>query len=207
MLKKSILVVVCFLSISVMAAANDKTLVVLGDSLSAGYGIAPQEGWVHLLQERLTAQGYRYQVINASISGDTTRAARARLAPLLATTTPDIVIIELGGNDGLRGISIEEMHSNLSSMVNKLTRLNVSVLLIPMQLPPNYGQVYTAKFMQTYAQVAAAPGVTLGTFILQDIAGHAELMQSDGIHPQANAQLMMLENVWPDLKPLLRRTP
>jgi len=202
MLKKIVLIMVCFLSVS--ASAKEPTLLVLGDSLSASYGIAAQNGWVTLLQERLITQGYPYQVINASISGDTTRGARARLVPLLASSTPEIVIIELGGNDGLRGISVAEMHRNLASIINELKKRNIRVLLIPMQLPPNYGAVYNVKFMQAYAELAAAQDITLGTFILQGIAEHAELMQSDGIHPQASAQIMMLDNVWPDLQALLK---
>ena len=203
MLKKIVLIIVCCLSAG--THAKEPILLILGDSLSAGYGIALQNGWVALLQERLRAQGYPYKVMNASISGDTTRGARARLAPLLATSTPDIVIIELGGNDGLRGIPVDEMYGNLSGIITELKKRNIRVLLIPMQLPPNYGTAYTEKFMQTYVQLAKAQDITLGTFILQGIAERTELMQSDGIHPQASAQMMMLDNIWPDLQALLKQ--
>lgn len=201
MLKKYIFVFLALFSVSVNA--EDKTLLVLGDSLSAGYGIGIQQGWVFLLQERLLGQGYRYKVINASISGDTTRGARARLDKLLAGVQPGIAIIELGGNDGLRGISIDEMYENFSDIIGKLKTLNTTILLIPMQLPPNYGPVYNGKFMNTYARLATEHDINLGTFILADIADKPELMQGDGIHPVAKAQSKMLDNVWPDLEPLL----
>ena len=162
-----------------------------------------QNGWVNLLQERLIAQGYPYKVINASISGDTSRGANARLKPLLMESTPDIAIIALGGNDGLRGISIEEMHANLSNIISELKQVGSTVLLIPMQLPPNYGPVYNRKFMETYSKLVESHNIVIGKFILDGVALRAELMQSDGIHPRANAQGMMLDNVWPDLQPLL----
>lgn len=176
----------------------------LADSLSASYGIAIEDGWVALLQERLRLQGYNYRVINASISGDTTAGAAARLGPLLERERPDIAIIELGGNDGLRGLPITEIRDNLARIIRQFKRLNSRVLLLPMQIPPNYGEVYTTKLTGIYAELAQAEGVRLGRFILDKIVlEHPELMQDDGIHPKAEAQPMMLDNIWNDLQPLL----
>lgn len=202
MLKKLVFFVLCLLSLSIKA--EEETLLVLGDSLSAGYGIAVQNGWVSLLQDRLDAQGYNYRVVNASISGDTTRGARARLEGLLTEVRADIAIIELGGNDGLRGISIDEMYDNFSAMIREFKKSDTTILLVPMQLPPNYGPVYTNKFMQTYDELAQSEQVFMTKFILEGIADNPALMQSDGIHPKASAQPMMLDNVWPGLEPLLK---
>lgn len=178
-------------------------MLVLGDSLSAGHGISVDLGWVHLLQQRLVEQGYSYRVINASIGGDTTRGAYARLEALLAEAQPDIAVIELGGNDGLRGLALDEMFANLAAIIERLIEIDARVLLIPMQLPPNYGKTYNSGFQNVYQQLADSYDVVLSRFILADIADKAGLMQSDGIHPKADAQLMMLDNVWPNLKLLL----
>ncbi|MCZ6525438.1 MAG: arylesterase [Gammaproteobacteria bacterium] len=194
-----ILLACCFLS----AHAADKSMLVLGDSLSAGHGISIDLGWVHLLQQRLVEQGYSYRVINASIGGDTTRGAYARLEALLAEAQPDIAVIELGGNDGLRGLALDEMFANLAAIIERLIEIDARVLLIPMQLPPNYGKTYNSGFQNVYQQLADSYDVVLSRFILADIAENAGLMQSDGIHPKADAQLMMLDNVWPNLKLLL----
>ncbi len=203
MLKKTLFILITCYSISANAA--DKSILVLGDSLSAGYGIAIQQGWVYLLQERLLQQGYSYQVINASISGDTTRGASVRIEKLLNTLEPDIAVIELGGNDGLRGISLDEMTQNLSSIIAQLLQNKARVLLIPMQLPPNYGDTYNSRFQTIYQKLAESYDVVLGRFILADIADNTELMQSDGIHPKAEAQMTMLNNVWLDLEKLISR--
>lgn len=190
----------CLLS----AAAAAGAILVLADSLSASYGIAIEDGWVALLQERLRLQGYNYRVINASISGDTTAGAAARLGPLLERERPDIAIIELGGNDGLRGLPIAEIRENLTQIIRQFKQRNSRILLLPMQIPPNYGEVYTTKLTGIYAELAQAEGVTLGRFILDKIVlEHPELMQEDGIHPKAEAQPMMLDNIWGDLQPLL----
>ena len=188
---------------SALANAVDKTIIVLGDSLSAGYGIAIERGWVYLLQERLLHQGYSYQVINASISGDTTRGASVRVEKLLHALHPDIVIIELGGNDGLRGLPLDEVSENLETIIEQLIQTNTQVLLIPIQLPPNYGKTYNTKFQDIYQKLADMNDVKLGSFILTDIADKTELMQSDGIHPKAKAQKIMLDNIWPDLESML----
>lgn len=190
----------CLLSAATAAGA----ILVLADSLSASYGIAIEDGWVALLQERLRLQGYNYRVINASISGDTTAGAAARLGPLLEHEHPEIAIVELGGNDGLRGLPIAEIRENLTRIIRQFKQHNILVLLLPMQIPPNYGEVYTTKLTGIYAELAQAEGVTLGRFILDKIVlEHPELMQEDGIHPRAEAQPMMLDNIWDDLQPML----
>ena len=196
--------ILCLWCASLPVLAGNKTLLVLGDSLSAGYGIPVQQGWVSLLQERLTQSGNSYTVINASISGETTAGALARLDDLLANTTPVIAIVELGANDGLRGLSLEEMSANLSAIITSLQSAGTRVLLVPMQLPPNYGHAYNDKFMNMYRDLAGRHGVTLGGFILDRIADQLELMQSDGIHPVAGAQRLMLDNIWPDVASLLK---
>lgn len=201
MIKRLLVFVFCCYVIT--ADAVDRSILIYGDSLSAGYGISIRRSWVSLLQQKLDEQGYSYRVVNASISGDTTKGAHARLEKLLSEVHPDIAIIELGGNDGLRGLSLDEMYSNLSAIIQQLLQNDTRVLLIPMQLPPNYGQVYNTRFQQVYEKLATTHEVILGRFILEDIAGNPELMQPDGIHPKAAAQSMMLDNIWPDLETLL----
>jgi len=201
MLRHALFIFLCFTALQVTAA--DKTLLVLGDSLSAGHGIDVKNGWVSLLNKRLESQGYRYRVINASISGDTTRGARERLAQELQKYHPDVGIVELGGNDGLRGLSLEEMQANLAAILDAFTRAGSRVLLLPIQLPPNYGPVYNEKFRKIYRRLATRDNVVLGRFILDGIATHPDLMQDDGIHPREKAQTMMLDNIWPQLQPLL----
>ena len=176
---------------------------VLADSLSASYGIAIEQGWVSLLQNRLKEQGYPYNVFNASISGDTTHGAKSRLDEILADEDPEITILELGGNDGLRGLPINEIKSNLEGIINQLKIEGSHVLLVPMLLPPNYGKFYIEKFTGLYRELAGEHAIILGRFILDGIADKPELMQNDGIHPTAEAQEMMLDNIWPDLEPLL----
>ena len=191
--------------LSFSAEAQDKTLLVLGDSISAGYGLSPDQGWVHLLQKRLRHLGYRYTVINASISGDTTRGARVRLDKILSLHQPDVSIIELGGNDGLRGLSLEEISVNLEMIINNLVEINSCVLLVPMRLPPNYGQVYNDRFAAVFDELADKQDIVLTEFILQDIADKPDLMQSDGIHPLAEAQELMLDKIWFSLQPKLQK--
>lgn len=145
------------------------------------------------------------EVINASISGETSHGAKVRIDRLLEKTRPAITIIELGGNDGLRGLSMDAMYSNLEYIIHALHEVGSHVLLIPMQLPPNYGPVYNSKLQDVYERLAEAHDITLGRFILDGIAGQEEMMQADGIHPQKDAQQQMLDNVWPDLKPLLEK--
>ena len=192
------------LLIHVIAPAGQApVLMVLGDSLSAGYGMEVAEGWVHLLQKRLAAQGSGYRVVNASISGDTTRGGATRLPRALATHRPTVVVVELGGNDGLRGVALPETRNNLEAILRTLTEHGVRVVLAGMRLPPNYGPRYTEQFESMYRALAEKYGVPLVPFLLEGVAGNPELMQPDGIHPRAKAQRMILENVWPHLQPLL----
>ena len=204
MLKKILILFCCSGLIGLRADVENKILV-LGDSISAGYGISIDDGWVSLLQDRLNHKGYRYRVINASISGDTTRSAHARLERLLDETLPDIVIVELGGNDGLRGLSLEEIKQNLDKIISMLKERGIEVLLIPMQLPPNYGPVYNSGFQEVYHGLGKIHDISVGTFILEDIGDNSQLMQSDGIHPRTVAQEMMLDNIWPSLQAMLEK--
>ncbi len=176
----------------------------LGDSLSAAYGIEQSAGWVSLLERRLQQQGYRYRVINASISGDTTSGALARLPRALDAHRPDIVIVELGGNDGLRGLSLSESQKNLAAIIELCRQHKIRVLLVGMRLPPNYGPQYTEKFQQMYPGLSRRYRVPLAPFLLEGVAGNKDLMQPDGVHPRAAAQPIMLENVWRALQPMLQ---
>jgi acyl-CoA thioesterase I len=195
-----IFLIIC---LSNFTQAQDRNLLVLGDSISSGYGLGLEQGWVYLLQQRLIDLGYRYEVKNASISGDTTRGAKTRLDKILEQQHTDISIVELGGNDGLRGLSLKEMSANLDAIISKLENSGSRVLLVPMRLPPNYGPAYNERFEALYRDIAKKYDIELATFILKDVAEHTELMQSDGIHPRAEAQTTMLDNIWGSLQPLL----
>jgi acyl-CoA thioesterase-1 len=177
-------------------------ILVLGDSLSAGYGLIAGEGWVDLLQRRLAEEGYPHRVVNASISGDTTRGGLARLPRALDVHRPSILIIELGGNDGLRGIPVDEFRNNLERMIALGRDAGARILVAGIRLPPNYGPRYSEKFQE--AQAAAAADVAFVPFILEGVALQAGMMQGDGIHPTAAAQPRMLDNVWPALTPLVQ---
>lgn len=180
-----------------------RILLVVGDSLSAAYGMDIQSGWVAQLGKRFEKENRDYRIVNASISGDTTASGLSRLPGLLAEHKPTIVIIELGGNDGLRGLSLDQMKHNISAMVAKAKTRHARVLLVGMQLPPNYGKTYTERFQRIYRDIAAEQQVALAPFLLRGIATDRRLMQPDGIHANAQAQQQMLENVWPYLLPLL----
>lgn len=186
------------------AFAAPPHILVVGDSLSAGYGIETAQGWVTLLKTRLAEQGYDYAVVNASISGDTTYGGLARLPSELVRYKPAIVILELGANDGLRGLSIRKMRDNLGKMVRVSRQSGASVLLIGILLPPNYGPQYTKAFAAVYPAVAREYQVSLLPFLLEGIAQHRELMQADGLHPLAVAEPQVLDNIWRYLKPLLK---
>lgn len=179
-------------------------MVVLGDSLSSAYGIAAESGWVGLLVERLSREGYAYRVVNASVTGDTTRGGLARLPALLAREQPDIVIIELGGNDGLRGIDTQVTAANLGEMIRLSREAGARVLLLGVKLPANYGPAFGAAFHQVYLDAAETNRVALVPFFLDGVALDPSLMQPDGIHPNTRAQPILLENVWPALEPLLQ---
>lgn len=178
-------------------------LLVLGDSLSAAYGIREDQGWVALLQQRLRTDGYPYQVVNASVSGETTRGGLTRLPRALDIHRPGIVILELGANDGLRGIGIEEMRRNLLEMTQLSQTAGARVLLVGMHLPPNYGPAYTERFHAAFRSVADDTGAPLVPFLLDGVGTERSLMQADGLHPTADAQPRLLDNVWPRLRPLL----
>ena len=179
------------------------TLLVLGDSISAAFGLDTRQGWVSLLEQRLAAEGFDYHVVNASVSGDTSAGGLARLPTLLAEHRPDLLIVELGGNDGLRGQPPAQLQQNLAAIVQSARASGARVLLLGMQLPPNYGARYNALFSQVYADVASAAQVPLLGFFLDGVGGVPALMQGDGIHPNAAAQPRLLDNLWPQLKPLL----
>jgi acyl-CoA thioesterase-1 len=185
------------------APAAAPVILVLGDSLSAAYGIAQADGWVALLQGRLRARGLDYRVVNAGISGDTTAGGLTRLPELLARHAPSILIIELGANDGLRGLKLGVVRENLTRMIQLGQAAGSRVLLLGIRLPPNYGAAYEQAFQAVFREVAAAHSVPLVPFLLEGVTEDRALMQADRIHPAAAAQPRILDNVWPALEPLL----
>jgi acyl-CoA thioesterase-1 len=194
---------VVFVSGANAATPAAGTIVVLGDSLSAGYGIGVQQGWVHLLSQRLASEGYGYKVVNASVSGETTQGGLARLPRALQTHKPAIVIIELGGNDGLRGLPLATSRANLAKLIELARDAQSRVLLVGMMIPPNYGPRYGDEFREMFSALATRYSVAFLPFLLDEVALKPELMQGDGIHPNAAGQPQILENLWPKLKPLL----
>lgn len=182
-------------------------LLVLGDSLSAEYGMARDAGWVKLLADRLTTGGResraQYNVVNASISGETTSGGRTRLPALLAQHKPAVVIIELGGNDGLRGLPLPSVRDNLRAMVEASRKSGARVLVVGVRIPPNYGRDYTERFFALFGEVAREQKVALAPFLLDGFGDRPDLFQADRIHPTEKAQPIMLDNVWPHLLPLL----
>lgn len=193
-------------SAAARATAPGRTILVVGDSLSAEYGLPRDTGWVSRLSERLSRQLPQYSVVNASISGDTTSGGRARLPRLLRQFAPGIVVIELGGNDGLRGLDLQQMQDNLQSMIDTCRSARAQVLLVGVRIPPNYGRDYTERFFRTYAGLAGRNRIALVPFLMEGFADRNDLFQPDHIHPNGQAQALMLDNVWPHLQPLLRRT-
>jgi acyl-CoA thioesterase-1 len=187
------------------ARAESPTILVLGDSLSAAYGIRVDQGWVALLQGQLKAKGYGHKVINASSSGETTGGALARLPRALERHRPEIVIIELGGNDGLRGLPLGEVRANFESLIRLSREAGAKVLLVGMRIPPNYGPAYTKGFHDLFGELARKHQLPLVPFFLDGIALDDSLMLEDGLHPNAAAQPKLLDQVWPQLKPLLPR--
>lgn len=183
------------------ALAN--TLLVVGDSISAAFGLETGQGWVALLERRLVERGLQYQVVNASVSGDTSAGGLARLPALLAIHHPQLVIIELGGNDGLRGQSPAQLQRNLAAMIDRSRTAGAGVMLLGVQLPPNYGPRYNQTFARVYTSLAEEKQVPVVPFFLEGVGGVPGMMQPDGIHPAATAQVKMLDNVWPILEPLL----
>jgi acyl-CoA thioesterase-1 len=195
---------VAMLAIAAAAGgARAATILVLGDSLSAEYGLPRDTGWVRLLADRLAKEGAKYSVANASISGETTSGGRSRLPQLLRQHGPGIVVIQLGGNDGLRGLSLTAMRDNLKAMVEACRGAGARVLLVGMRIPPNYGRDYADRFAAVYAQLARDEKVPLVPFLLDGFAEDLGYFQADRIHPAERAQPRMLETVWPQLAPLL----
>lgn len=193
----------CLALLLITQQAAAQTLLVVGDSISAGLGLDTSLGWVSLLDKRLKEQGFDYTVVNASISGDTTAGGLARLPALLSEQKPTLVVIELGGNDGLRGMAPAQLQQNLNAMVQQSRQAGAKVVLLGMKLPPNYGERYTSAFAAVFPKVASETGSALVPFLLEGAAGEPSMMQPDGIHPAAAAQSRLLDNVWPTLKPLL----
>lgn len=183
--------------------ATARTLLVYGDSLSAGYGLPREKAWVGLLAARLKQQQIDYTVANASISGETTLGGVNRIKPTLMRHRPDIVLVALGANDGLRGHSIEAMQKNLEAIIDACQKANAQVLLIGMRIPPNYGSAYVDKFNALYGEVARRRKLPLVPFLLEGFGGKPEMFQADGMHPALQAQPLMLETVWKTLAPLL----
>lgn len=175
----------------------------LGDSLSAAYGLAVDQGWVNLLQKRITRSGYPHRVVNASVSGDTTANGLTRIGPALAAHQPDVVIVELGGNDGLRAQPVPMIRSNLEKIIEQSRDAGADVIIAGMRLPPNYGPTYVNGFEAIYPELARQIGGVLVPFFMAGVASRPELMQPDGVHPTAGAQQILLDNVWPHLQPLL----
>jgi len=186
------------------AAAAEKSILVFGDSLSAAYGIAQSRGWVALLGEKLKRERRDYSVANASISGDTSAGGLARIDAALARHRPAVVIVELGANDGLRGLPLAQMKANLGTIIEHAKNSGARVLLVGMKLPPNYGPEYTDAFEKSFAEVAKRYRVALLPFLLEGFAEKPEYFQADRIHPNEKAQPLILERVWQALKPLLR---
>jgi len=191
---------------TVRAAKAPPTLLVLGDSISAGYGLTPGQGWVSLLKARLTDQRYPHRVINASISGDTTAGGLARLPALIKEYKPAVVVLELGGNDALRGQPLAQTRANLDAMVARAKKSGAQVLLLGMKLPPNYGPRYVREFDQAYQDVANTQRIAFVPYLFDGFGENMAMFQADRIHPTSEAQARILEIVWPTLKPLLGRT-
>jgi acyl-CoA thioesterase-1 len=204
-MRNPILVLLVCLAISQPLGAKESQpkVLVLGDSLSTAFGIERKQGWVHLLQQHLTNNGHRYRVVNASVSGDTTRGGLARLPHALKEHQPEIVIIALGGNDGLRGYSLKEVRTNLDKMIRLTKGANAKVMLCGVQVPPNLGATYVEKFLQVYRDTSKTHNIPLVNYILKDVSIDSNLMQRDGIHPTAEAQTIILNNVLQGLAALL----
>jgi acyl-CoA thioesterase-1 len=185
------------------ARGAGQTIVVVGDSLSSGYGIAAEQSWVAMLEDRLQAEGYVHQVVNASIAGDTSAGGLARLPRLLELHAPELVVLELGGNDGLRGQPVATLRDNLARMIELAQQRGAKVVLAGIQIPPNYGPAYTRSLAAVYPELAQRFDVPLIEFLLADVALNGDLMQADGIHPNAAGQKVVFDNVWRVLEPEL----
>jgi acyl-CoA thioesterase-1 len=185
------------------ALDHEPVILVFGDSVSAGYGIRVEQGWVNLLAQKITQLGYGFRVVNASVSGETTAGGLSRLPHTLEVQRPRILILELGGNDGLRSLPLETTRDNLDKMIQLAREGKVSVLLVGMRMPPNYGERYTTGFQKMYADLAQQYQLQLVPFLLEKVALNPAMMQADGIHPTEPAEPLLLDTVWPKLEPLL----
>ena len=201
MFKLLFFMVISLLSLKAMA---EPVIVVLGDSISAAYGIPVEQGWVSLLQKKILSHHNRYTLYNASISGETSAGGLARIDTLLNTQKPNIVLLQLGANDGLRGLSPVDLKSNLAEITRRAHNVHATVLLLSMKIPPNYGKRYVDLFYNVYPQLARQLNITLVPFLLEDIALHKDLMQADGLHPNAKAQALLADKIEPYLLPLLQ---
>jgi len=191
---------------SQLGAANEThTLLVFGDSLSAAYNMREEQGWVALLEEKMAQNDLPVAVVNGSVSGETTAGGLARLPAMLDSYSPDIVILQLGGNDGLRGLPLGQMRSNLACMIEEIQSSDATILLAGIQIPPNYGPRYTEPFFATFGGLAKEYDLALVPFLIDGIPQQPELMQPDGIHPRAAAQHMIIENVWPSLLTIIEK--
>ncbi|MEO8937170.1 MAG: arylesterase [Burkholderiaceae bacterium] len=191
-------------STAVAAESSPATLLVLGDSISAEYGLQRDTGWVKLLDARLKARRYAYKIVNASISGETTSGGLSRVDELLGRVKPAVVIVELGGNDALRGLDLATTQKNLDAIVTRSQAAHAAVLIVGMQIPPNYGKAYADRFAAIFRNTAKAHRTALTPFFFAGFADRLDLFQADRIHPTADAQRRLLDNVWPDLEPLLK---
>lgn len=195
-----------FVAWSTPAVAANPKILIYGDSLSAAYGIPQQQGWAALLQKKLIHEKIHYDVINASVSGETTSGGLSRFASTIKQTQPEIVILELGANDGLRGLPIQELRANLSAMIQQSKKSGAKVLLVGMRIPPNYGAKYTKAFSQSYQQLSKQHKIQLVPFMLENVAAQPDLIQQDGLHPNTVGQAIILENIWPKLQRLIITT-
>ena len=195
-----------FFSLNTFSADSDlPAILVFGDSLSAAYGIEEEEGWVSLLDKRIKEEDLPFRVINGSVSGETSTGGVERLPGMLSTHRPKVVILELGGNDGLRGLPLELITNNLNKMVDMIYEIGSSALLAGIQIPPNYGPRYTVPFTELFYEIAETKQIGFIPFLIDGIPQQPELMQDDGIHPKAEAQALILNNVWPHLLHLIEK--
>ncbi len=197
-----VILIMGFLLLNAIKAQDN--ILILGDSLSAGYGLKQEQNWVYLLQHRLSKKHSQYQIINESTSGDTTANGLNRLIDVLQQNRIKIAIIELGANDGLRGISLDYTRKNLEKIIQALQQKKIKILLLGMRIPPNYGKKYTRAFASVYPDLAKKYQLALVPFMLAGISGNRTFIQQDGLHPNAQAQALILENIWPTLKHMLK---
>lgn len=186
-----------------MTAMAKQTILVFGDSLSAAYGIPREAGWASLLDRKLAQEKPAYSIVNVSISGETTSGGLSRIGPTLAENKPAIIILELGANDGLRGLPVDEMRKNLADIIQRCRQAKARVLLVGMRIPPNYGIKYAKEFSEAFPELAKKLKTPLVPFLLDGVAGNPALIQQDGLHPLAQAQTQLLNNIWASLKPML----